>query len=253
MKKFFKSLLTCFIILVLFAGAVFFIGWTQIRVSPNKIGVLKSKTSGVLKEPVYSGKFSWHWQFLLPTNVDFQTYELKPYSVPVKVSGVLPSGDVYSSYTDDKIDFNYNFDFNFNATVKPEAIVALAADFYISDQDSLERYVKEACDSAAKMIASEIVKKAEKDVSYYPETLSNDEILALVDLKKVSPNVEFNNVNLISVTFPDFALYNKAREVYLKQLPDVTASKNVKPAAPQEEQASEFLGRLKQLLENENN
>ncbi|MCQ2749421.1 MAG: hypothetical protein MJ246_05530, partial [Clostridia bacterium] len=62
MKKFFKSLLTCFIILVLFAGAVFFIGWTQIRVSPNKIGVLKSKTSGVLKEPVYSGKFSWHWQ-----------------------------------------------------------------------------------------------------------------------------------------------------------------------------------------------
>lgn len=247
MKKFFKSLFTCLIILLIFGAVVFFLGWTQIKVSPNKVGVLKSKTSGVFKEPIYSGRFSWHWEFLLPTNVDFQTYDLKPYLIKSKVQGILPSGDVYSSFSDQKINFNYAFEFDFNASIKPESIVQLTSDVIVSGQESLDKYVKDSCDSIGKVIAAEIVRKLETTSDFYPSTLGSEELLSLIDKEKINSLVEINSVSLVSVTFPDVALYNKAREIYLSQLSENSAVKNGK-TSEQEEQASDFLGKLKLLL-----
>lgn len=56
MKKFFKNLFACFLIIVVCAAAAFFVGWTSLRVSPDSIGIVKSKTSGVQDEPVSPGK-----------------------------------------------------------------------------------------------------------------------------------------------------------------------------------------------------
>ena len=74
MKKAVRSFITCLVILVIFGGAVFFIGWTQLRIKPDCVGVIKSKTSGVQKKPVYPGMFSWNWEFLIPTNADLKLF-----------------------------------------------------------------------------------------------------------------------------------------------------------------------------------
>ena len=249
MRKFFKSLFACFIILAIFGAFVFFLGWTQIRVSPDKVGVLKSKTGGVYKDPVYSGKFSWHWEFLLPTNAEFQTYDLKPYYIKSKVKGALPSGEVYSSYSDEKINFNYEFDFDFNVSVKPESIVSLTSDVIVSGQESLDKYVKDSCDSISKAIASEIVKKAHENSAFYPSTLSSEELISMIDAGKLNRYLELNNVSLTYVSFPDIALYNKVRESYLSKLPD-EKTKKVNTGSSSEEQANDFLGKLRLLLDD---
>ena len=64
MGKKIRIFFVCFIILVLFSGALFFIGWTQFRVKADTAGVLVSKTGGVNENVIEGGEFSWHWEFL---------------------------------------------------------------------------------------------------------------------------------------------------------------------------------------------
>ena len=87
MKKFLLALF----ILAVFSGFVFYIGWTEIKVNPDEIGVVISKTGGLDPEPVINGEFSWHWEFLLPTNAKIKTFSLKPLNVTKSVSGELIS------------------------------------------------------------------------------------------------------------------------------------------------------------------
>ena len=92
-----KKFLACVFILAVFSGVVFYFGWTQFRVKPDTIGIVVSKTHGIDDKPVLNGKFSWHWQFLLPTNAELRTFEIKPVNVTKEVSGCLPSGEAYAS------------------------------------------------------------------------------------------------------------------------------------------------------------
>ena len=71
MKKFFLSLF----IIILFAGAVFFIGWGQFAVPAGSYGVMVSKTSGISEKTIVPGEFCWFWERLLPTNVSMRTFQ----------------------------------------------------------------------------------------------------------------------------------------------------------------------------------
>lgn len=218
MKKFFKKLLICFFILVIFGAAIFFIGWTQLRIKPDCIGVLKSKTGGVLSETIYPGKFSWRWEFLLPTNAKLTTFELKTYEINKSVSGKLPSSEVYTEILKTNVDFSYNFDFDFSVSVDAAKITQLFSDLVISDQQSLEKYVEKQCDTAAKMLASEIIKKLEANPLYNPDILTYEDLKSFIDFDKKFQNVKFNGIVLKNCKYPDFALYNSARSAYLLQL-----------------------------------
>lgn len=260
MKKLLKNLLACLIILMIFSGAVFFIGWTQWRIAPNSIGVLKSKTGGILNAPIYPGKFSWHWEFLLPTNAELKVFELKPYEVNRKISGELPSGEVYSSAINGRVDFSYSFDYDFSLKISADSIIKLLQQLVISDQEGLQRYVDQVCDSGAKMLTSEIMKKIEKDSSYRPETLTQAELSALVDFSEKFPLVEFNSISIRKASCPDYALYEKARASYLNQFDKKPVVQEVveqkKPEAPEVEEPGEeiseedaaLLGKIKKLL-----
>lgn len=221
MKKFFKNLIICFFILVIFAAAVFFIGWTQIRIKPDCVGIVKSKTGGISKDIVYPGKFSWHWEFLLPTNAKFTSFELKPYAVSKSVSGKLPSGEVYAEILNDNVDFSYNFDFDFSVNISAENIVSLFERLVISEQDGLERFVEQECDSAAKMLSSEIIKKLSKDSLYNPDILTYEDLKSMVDFNKKFPELQFNSIVIKNCKYPDYALYEKSRSVYLSNLANV--------------------------------
>ena len=84
MGKKIRIFFVCFIILVLFSGALFFIGWTQFRVKADTAGVLVSKTGGVNENVIEGREFSWHWEFLLPTNAQLRLFSTKPVMVEKK-------------------------------------------------------------------------------------------------------------------------------------------------------------------------
>ena len=133
-----KKVIAVFFILLVLAGVVFYFGWTQFKVGAGECGVLISKTSGVNREPVMPGKFSWHWECLLPTNAVLRVFSLKPRSVTKTVSGSLPSADVYSTAFQSAPDFSYRFDFICTARVTPENIIALVSGGIVTDAESLD-------------------------------------------------------------------------------------------------------------------
>ena len=102
MKKFLVTLL----ILLILAGTVFFLGWSQMSVPVGYYGVINSKTHGVNPELVRSGEFRWIWYKLIPTNVNIAVFRLDPVNFTMNFSSSLPSGDTYASFAGIEADFS---------------------------------------------------------------------------------------------------------------------------------------------------
>ena len=91
-----KKTFIAFFILLIFCGAVFFIGWTQLRVEPDSCGIVVTKLNGASEKPIQPGEFYWNWEFLLPTNAQLITFKVTPANLTKTTSGSLPSGQIYN-------------------------------------------------------------------------------------------------------------------------------------------------------------
>ncbi len=77
MKKGFIS----FIIILLFAGFIFYLGFVSFRVPVGKYGVMTSKTSGVYQKIIENEKFCWRWEKVIPKNAEIYVFEKNPASL----------------------------------------------------------------------------------------------------------------------------------------------------------------------------
>ena len=107
-----RIIYSIFIILLVFAGVCFYIGWITFLVKPGYCAVMSSKTSGIYEKPIMPGVFTWRWERLLPTNVSLETFDLAPFKSTQVVSGSLPSSKIYDEFSGVKHNFDYNFKFN---------------------------------------------------------------------------------------------------------------------------------------------
>lgn len=212
MKKFFKSLLTCFIILAVFCGFLFFLGWTQFKIPAKGFGILISKTGGVSEQPVKSGVFSWHWEFLIPTNAQLKIFTLENYSYKNRISGQLSSGDFYNQINKTNADFCYSFDFDIVCKIESENIIKLFSSSHIDDENSLEQYIDNACNDICQLIVAEFFKKLEQDEYVIAETLTSKDYLKLADVKEKYQYIDFLNFSVNNVKLPDYKLYQKLRQ-----------------------------------------
>lgn len=226
MKKFMKNLFACFVILVIFGAVLFFLGWTQFRVPADGFGVIVSKTGGVSKEPVLPGVFSWHWEFLIPTNAELRTFKNRNYSFTERISGELPGSETYSSLDESISDFSYRFVYKINASVKPETIITLLRSSVITDDESLSSYIETACNAVCRATSASLLKKAEKASALRPELLTSEELLELARAEQTYPDIRFSTFTLTDSVIPDFYLYDRARTVYLQNLEKRTGLKN---------------------------
>ncbi|MGP1495897.1 MAG: hypothetical protein ACTTJG_03745, partial [Treponema sp.] len=113
------------VLLLLFSSAVFFLGWTQIRIKPDTIGIVVSRTNGISSNVAESGKFSWHWQFLIPKNAELRSFSVLPYNFKKTVEGFLPSSDVIGTAVHGKPDFSYMVELSVSLSISPEGIIKL--------------------------------------------------------------------------------------------------------------------------------
>ena len=204
-----KKFLVCVFILAVFTGVVFYKGWTQFRVKPNQIGIVISKTHGIDETPVVNGKFSWHWQFLLPTNAEVRTFEIKPVNVSKTVNGTLPSGDAYAAlYNADKL-FDYSFSFDISLTVSPEAVVELVSLNKITNDTDLEAYLEGAAATLAQLASDFILKRASENPYFRPESLRREEILKGIQIYREFPEIDVSTFALTQIKLPDYSMYRK--------------------------------------------
>lgn len=262
-----RSFFICFIIVVLFCGALFFLGWTQFRVKNDTVGVLVSKTGGVDKTLIESGTFSWHWEFLIPTNAQLLLFDTKPVLIERTVSGELPSGSLYARLYTDSPDFSYHFDFLLSASVSGEAILSLVQKNSISGQESLVSYLESAADCFVGAAVRKLLSLPEEAV-VLPEAIDFDSVFNDIDISGKYPGVTFNAVSVRNIRIPDYALYQKARasSARLLQVSEQAADDGASPARKKDsvpetepetdggirksddEKALELLGELQQLL-----
>ena len=204
-----KKFLACLLILAVFTGAVFYIGWTQFRVKPDTIGIVVSKTSGIDSKPVLNGEFAWHWQFLLPTNATLKTFQIKPVSVQKTVNGTLPSGEAYASIYGAQGLFDYSFTFDISLTVSPEAVVELMQLNKITDDKDLAEYLEGAAASLAQKAVNYILTRAEGNTAFKTESLRREEILRGIQIYKDFPEVDVSVFAITSSKLPDYNMYKK--------------------------------------------
>ena len=214
MKK--KHIAEIMIILILVC-VVFFFGWTQFRVGAGNCGILVSKTGGVNSQPVVPGKFTWHWECLLPTNADLRIFSLKPYSSVKTIKGELPSADIYSSSYDKAPDFTYDFSFAVSEKVTPENLVSLVQDSAITDSAGLSAYLDSAADVLSKKASAYLLDKSSSDPLFKPSSVTMQEYLDVTGAKRDYPYITFAGFTLSSCRIPDRELYDSAREAYLAQ------------------------------------
>ncbi len=207
-----KKFLACVFILAIFSGAVFYIGWTQFRVKPNQIGIVISKTNGIDDKPVLNGEFSWHWQFLLPTNAEVRTFEIKPVSLSKTVTGTLPSGDAYAALYNAGNLFDYKFSFEISLTVTPEALVELLKQNKITNDSDLATYLEGAAATLAQLGSEYILKRALENPAFRAESLRREEILKGIHIYKEFPEIDVLVFALSESKLPDYAMYKRLQE-----------------------------------------
>lgn len=210
MRRFFANLF----LLIVVGVVVFFIGWIQFSIKPGTCGVLVSKTSGVLKEPVLPGHFAWRWEKLLPTNANLIVFSMSPYKSVQEYSGALPSNILYEKLLDNSVDFSYSIKMLISLSIRPEALVGYVANNEVKTQEDLDRLLENKAMIMAQEIAEYLLNSAKDRVITHPKALDSETLNVLV-----SKNADFGSIILNSVEFenariPDFEMYENAKVLY---------------------------------------
>lgn len=216
MKKFLKNLFTCFVILLVFGAVLFFLGWTQFKVPSDGFGIMVSKTGGISKETVVPGVFSWHWEFLIPTNAELKVFKIKNYHLEKKISFSVPSGDFYASLLGTDSDFGANYDFSADAFVSRENMLSLFAAGKIREENDLETFVEHDFAELCGKVVTSLQKKVEAGELIFPELLSSQDFMELAGRKEPGA-VEYSVIKLSNVKIPDYKLFKIIRDNYLEK------------------------------------
>ena len=202
------------IILLVSAGVVFFLGWAQFSVPVGSFGVLRSKTHGTSNELVKEGKLRWVWYKLIPKNVEITVFSIKESTVPLDFSGVLPSGDTYSTLAGLKTDFSYSFSGTLTYKLKAESLPALSDRENLLSQADLDAYISRLSRDIENHAKALLWTYGENEKAL-KEAQETGNITGLEKaLVSAYPDIEIVGCTVKTLRFPDFVLYNEVRELY---------------------------------------
>lgn len=195
----------CFIIILLFAGFVFFTGWTQIKVKPSNIGVVQSKISGISDDLVIPGNFSWHKEFLIPTNAVLNQFEYKPFNTEKTISGKRTS---YNNPDSLENVLDYSFTYKISLSYTPEVILDLLKENTISNQGDFETYLEGVCAYLSQRATDYYLIKYRDDYLFNPESVKFEELLNAISFYKEYPQFDINFFAISDYKLPYYSVYD---------------------------------------------
>lgn len=178
----------CFLIILIFGVFVFFVGWTQIKVKPCNIGIVQSKTNGINPKIIMPGQFSWHKEFLIPTNAQIQKFEYKPYNGTKTITGKRSSGD-------------YSFTFQISLSYEPELIADLLTDNKISNQQDFESYLEGVASYLAQRATDCLLSKFNQVPFFSPQSVTISELVSSIAFYKEYPDFDINVLAVTDYTY----------------------------------------------------
>jgi len=227
MKKFFITLL----ILIILGGTGFFFGWTQFAVPPGAYGVMSSKTHGIDPQLIKPGEFRWVWYRLIPTNTTISVFRIEPVHRDISIHSTLPSGNVYSIFAGNQVNFDWNFYGSFAFTLKSENLVSLSSDRKINSQGELNEYQQILADEIESFII--LCLNSPGDANELEELLAGSSETLERQVLGRFPILESFSCIIKNANFPDFILYRQVRGLYeefVSAQREITASTLIKRA-----------------------
>ncbi len=179
----------CFLILLIFGAFVFFIGWTQIKVKPGTIGIVQSKTSGISSKIIIPGQFSWHKEFLIPTNAQIEKFEYKPYNGTKTITGKRGTNS------------DFSFTFQISLSYEPELIADLLTNNKISNQEDFESYLEGVASYLAQRAADYMLIKFNQTPYFSPQSVTISELVSAIAFYKDYPDFDINVLAITDYTY----------------------------------------------------
>jgi len=212
MKKFIFFLF----FLLAVGGTGFFFGWTQLSVPPGSYGVMRSKSHGLESQVIRDGEFRWLWYKLLPTNVKITVYTIETVKHPIRSSGSLKSGEIYTSLAGIKADFSWDISGDLSFNINPDQLPDFTARENINDDSELRKAEERLAERIGSLALQRIIGYMENgDEKIIESLLIGASVPELEnEIFRVFPEIE-NLHCLIKVNrYPDFTLYRSVKELY---------------------------------------
>lgn len=208
-KRFCNSL--TFLILVGFSGFVFYRGWIQFSIPENHYALAFTKTGGYDPFLMKAGKFNWRWENLFPTNMTLHIFELPWKTSEFSISGILPSGEEYSTILPDEASFNFSLSVSIEYCLDPEKITEFTktGDFRYSDIESWYEGFTHRSENIAMTALSTLLNETEHS--------DMNDLKEKIKAKLISefPESKIRNLTILNWSIPDITLYNETRNIYL--------------------------------------
>lgn len=211
MKKFLISMF----ILIIFAGAIFFIGWGQFAVPAGSYGVMVSKTSGISQKTIVPGEFCWFWERLLPTNTSMRIFSIIPVTRTTTISGELPSADIYSPMLEGSPNFSYKFSVQTELMMKSNYLPNFVRRTDAKENEQLQEYLNQQGDLIAQEVIQYILSKSLDNANNLMLLATDTEELKKgINADSKFKDLEISNITVKTAQMPDTELYNIAKASY---------------------------------------
>lgn len=211
MKKFLISMF----ILIIFAGAIFFIGWGQFAVPAGSYGVMVSKTSGISQKTIVPGEFCWFWERLLPTNTSMRIFSIIPVTRTTTISGELPSADIYSPMLEGSPNFSYKFSVQTELMMKSDYLPNFVRRTDAKENEQLQEYLNQQGDLIAQEVIQYILSKSLDNANNLMLLATDTEELKTgINADSKFKDLEISNITVKTAQMPDTELYNIAKASY---------------------------------------
>ena len=211
MKKFLISMF----ILIIFAGAIFFIGWGQFAVPAGSYGVMVSKTSGISQKTIVPGEFCWFWERLLPTNTSMRIFSIIPVTRTTTISGELPSADIYSPMLEGSPNFSYKFSVQTELMMKSNYLPNFVRRTDAKENEQLQEYLNQQGDLIAQEVIQYILSKSLDNANNLMFLATDtEELKAGINAESKFKDLEISNIIVKTAQMPDTELYNIAKASY---------------------------------------
>ena len=178
----------CFLILLIFGAFIFLVGWTQIKIKPGNIGIVQSKTSGISSKIVIPGNFSWHKEFLIPTNAQIEKFEYKPYNGNKTVTG-------------HRLNTDFSFTFQISLSYEAQLIADLLKDNKISNQEDFDAYLDGVASYLAQRAGDYLLSKFNQNPYFSPQSVTISELVSNLAFYKDYPDFDINVLALTDYVY----------------------------------------------------
>ncbi len=228
-----------FLILLGFAGFVFYLGWVQFSIPENHYALAFTKTGGYDPYLMKPGEFYWRWENLFPTNMELHIFELPWEATDFNLQGELPSGSDYASILTNPDAFNFSLSLRMNFRMNPDKLISMIQKegFTFKEIESWYTLLPEAAEAKIK---NYILQEIPLETAEYTRI----EASILEYMESQFPYAEFSGFHIHRWELPDKTLYDHTREIYLNGI-----KSNREYAAELEKQNAELERQLNSKME----